>query len=392
MTLPPVLRPPGLKTGGLYALIFAALGAHLPFWPLWLAEWGLTASEIGAYTAAGVVVRIGAGFAIPMLADAIGARRLVMAAIAGGGALVFLAHPLIEDRAILLIATLATGLVYPGMIPISDALGSVAARDHGFSYARARAMGSVAFLLSNLAVGWLIGRFGVDVALGWIVLCLALSVWLSLVHPGGGRNAAVARVRFGDVGWLLSRRTFLVFILAIGCAQGSHAVFYAYGSVHWAALGLGEGLIGALWAFGVGVEVVLMMTFGGWLVQRIGPVMAITLSGVAGVLRWGWMALDPTGGVLWLLQAIHALTFALGHLGAIAFVAAAVEDRLGATAQGVFGAAFGGFVTAIAMGLAAVLYDDLGGTTYLIAAILSGCGALAGLILGRLWTGGLIRD
>ena len=34
-------------TAAYYAVIFAALGAHLPYWPVWLQDRGLDASQIG---------------------------------------------------------------------------------------------------------------------------------------------------------------------------------------------------------------------------------------------------------------------------------------------------------------------------------------------------------
>jgi PPP family 3-phenylpropionic acid transporter len=42
---------------------------HLPFWPLWLGDGGLTAAEVGLFTSVGVAVRVVAGLAIPALAD-----------------------------------------------------------------------------------------------------------------------------------------------------------------------------------------------------------------------------------------------------------------------------------------------------------------------------------
>ena len=58
--------PPGwLHTSAFYGFTFLALGAHLPFWPLWLSDWGLTEAEIGAYTAVSIGARVVAGAAIP---------------------------------------------------------------------------------------------------------------------------------------------------------------------------------------------------------------------------------------------------------------------------------------------------------------------------------------
>ena len=388
MPLNPVLRPPALRTAATYAAIFAALGAHLPFWPLWLSDWGLSEAEIGSFTAAGMIIRVLAGLAVPALADRIDNRRLVLAAVAAFGALAFAVHGLLADRTVLLIATLATGIVFAGMIPIADALGNAAARTGGFGYAPVRAMGSLAFLLTSLAVGWLIGRYGIVVAQWWIVASLGLTVWLGLTHPGGGKVRGTAPPDLRDLGRLLSERRFVIFIAAIGFAQSSHAVLYAYGSLHWRALGVEEGVIGQLWAFAVAVETLLMLAVGTWLIRRFGAVGAIALSAGAGLIRWTAMMADPTGAALWLLQTLHALTFAAGHLGGIAFIAAAVPDRLAASAQGMFSSAIGGILVALAMAGAAVLYPLAGGMTYGIAAGMSALGLVFAIWLGRIWDGG----
>lgn len=379
------LAPATLRSGALFALIFAALGAHLPFWPLWLAEWGLTASEVGLYTGAGVLVRIIAGLAIPLLADRLGARRQVMAAVAVLGAVVFAVHPMIEGRSLLLLATLATGLVYPGMIPIADALTSAAARAHGFEYGQARAWGSLTFLIGNLLVGALIGTYGVDIARIWIVACLGTSVFFALTHPGGGLVSEGPRPGIRDAMALIRKPVFLVFVVSTGFGSASHAVYYAYGSVHWQTLGLSATEIGLLWGFPVALEAIVMFAFGALIIARIGPVGAIALSAAGGVLRWAVMMMDPLGPLLWAMQFLHVVTFAVGHLGAIAFLAAAVDERLSSTAQGLFGSAFGGFITAVGMVCAAQIYPHMGGATYGLALGLSAIGLLTAYVLHRMW-------
>ena len=152
-------------------------------------------------------------------------------------------------------------------------------------------------------------------------------------------------------------------------------------------LGLGEGRIGALWAFSVGVEVVLMVAGGAFLMNRVGAVGSMALAGVGGLLRWGAMAADPTGWLLWPLQALHALSFAAGHLGAMAFIARAVPPRFGAAAQGASGAMAGGLALALGMALSAAAYPALGGRTYLIGAGFSAIGLAGALWLGRRWSG-----
>lgn len=79
--------------------------------------------------------------------------------------LLFIGHLWIGSEALLLAATVGVGAAMAGIGPISEALGLAAARVHGFAYAHARGMGSLGFLLANLAGGALIARFGSGVAL-----------------------------------------------------------------------------------------------------------------------------------------------------------------------------------------------------------------------------------
>lgn len=379
-----------VHTALFYAAMFGALGAHLPFWPVWLEDWGLTPGEVGAYLSLGIVTRIGAGLAVPVIADRLGRRRSAMLLLCATGAALFLAHLFIGTRAVLLAATLGTGAVISGIMPLGEALGAGAVRRFGFSYSLARSLGSVAFLVANLAVGAMIARFGANAALWWIVACLAAGAALGRTHPGGGVMAGAAPPGFGEIWALLTQPTFALFTAAAAMSLSSHAVLYAYGSVHWRALGIPGGTIGALWAFSVAVETVVMLTLGRRAIERIGPLGALSLSGAGGLVRWGAMMADPPLAWLWGLQALHSLTFVAGHLGAMAFVVQAVPDRYGGSAQGAYMGLGGGILTAAAMGLSALVYPWAGGLTYGIALAMSGAGLLLTLRLRARWDGGTL--
>ncbi|MEO0913693.1 MAG: MFS transporter [Pseudomonadota bacterium] len=379
---------PVLLTSAFYAAMFAALGAHLPFWPVWMEDWGLTPAEVGAYLALSMVTRTIAGFALPVIADRLDARRATMAALCAGAALLFLAHLAIGTKAWLLAATLASAALIAGLLPLGEALGAGAARRHDFPYAPVRAVGSVAFLLASLALGQLVVGFGSNAILAMLVAFLVVSAALGLIHPGGGTLKGQSPPALADILRLLTQPTFLLFTAAASFGQASHAVYYAYGSVHWRALGLSEGTIGALWAFSVIVEIALMLGPARWLMERLGPTGALMLAGAGGVLRWGVMMADPTGALLWGLQGLHALSFAMGHLGAMAFIAAAVPERFGGTAQGAYAGLVGGMLFAAATGLSAALYPSLGGVTYGLAAAMSLACLLLSLRLRTRWQGG----
>jgi MFS transporter, PPP family, 3-phenylpropionic acid transporter len=388
--LPAVLTGAGIRTSFYYSAFFMALGAHLPFWPLWLAEWGLSTGEVGLYTALGAGIRVVAAIVIPAIADRLDARRHTISVAATTCAMIFLAHFAIDERGVLLVATLASGAVIAGIGPIGEALGVAAARAHAFPYAHARAIGSSGFLFASLLVGVLVPVLHIDFVLWWIAAFFLIVAISAQGHPGGRRVKGQIPPNLMEIRRLLLHKTFVVFIVAMGLLQGSHAVFYAYGSVHWRSLGLGEGTIGALWALGVAAEILFMFTIGTSLVGRVGPVRALYLSGIAGILRWGVMCFDPIGWLNALLQGLHALTFAVAHLGAMAFIARSIEPRLGASAQGALSALAGGLALATGMALAGLLYPTLGGTTYLIGVGFSTCGLIATYALSKLWDGSTV--
>lgn len=387
-----ILSGSGVRTTAFYIAIFMVMGAHLPFWPLWLEHWGLTAAEVGLFTALGMGMRVVAGLAIPAVADRLDRRGAVMVACLLASLVLFVAHLWIGDKAVLLIATLAVGATLAGVGPLAEALGVAASRAHGFPYAQSRGLGSLGFLAANLIVGVLMARLGVNLALWWIVGCLAVAAMLTMGHPGGGRAAGQAPPRLGEIGALMVNPVFALFLAAVAFSQASHAVYYAMGSLHWAKLGVSEARIGALWGASVAAEIVFMVTLGSWTVRRLGAIPAVALSGAAGVLRWGAMMFDPVGWTLWPLQALHAATFGVGHLGAMAFISEAVPARYGGAAQGAVGSMAVGLLMALGMAAAAALYPALGGGVYGIGAVLSAIGLGLSLLLIRRWRGGVLHD
>jgi PPP family 3-phenylpropionic acid transporter len=385
-----LLTRPALHTAGFYVALFMANGVLLPFWPIWLEDWGLSTAEVGMYTALGMAVRVVAGVAVPALADRFDARRHTIAACAAITVLLFLAHLGITTKAVLLLATLAAGVSMAGLGPIGEALGVAAARFWQFPYAQVRGVGSLGFLAANLLVGSLIARTGSWIALWWIVACMTAVAALAVHHPGGRRVKGQTPPRLGEIRRLMTNPVFALFMGAVAAIQASHAVMYALGTLHWLDLGVGAPEIGALWAVAVGAEILFLLFAGTGVVQAIGPVRALVLSGIAAVVRWGAMMFDPTGFWLWPIQSLHAMTFALCHLGVIAFISRAVPDRYSAAAQGATGAMAVGGVMALAMVLASLVYPTLGGLTYGIGVALSAAGvALAAMLAGR-WSGGEI--
>ncbi len=337
-----------------------------------------------------MIPRIVFGLPGPALADRWQVRRLLLAAMGLLCAAIFAAHFRIGSQALLLAGTLLSLGLLSAMLPIGEALGVAAARSDGFPYSHARAIGSAGFLAASLTVGVLIGPFGVNTILWWVIAALLVTAYLGFTHPGGGKVRATNPPGWFEIRRLFANPVFLIFALSTATIQASHAVLNVYGTIHWKSLGFAESTIGVLWSAGLIAEISVMILAGPTLLRRLGPIGAIILSGTGTILRWSLMLTDPVGPTLWLAQAMHALTFAAGHPGMMKFIEIAIPDRFGATAQGMTAGPAGGVMMGIAMGLAALLYPALAGWSFALGVVFAAVGTAGMVLVPRLWRGGEI--
>jgi MFS family permease len=342
----------------LFAAQFAAIGAMMPFLPVVLQAKGLSAEQVSAVLAAGSAVRLLAAPAIGRGADGLGDPRRVLvfaAAAAGSTACGYALAP--GGFAPLLLVALLHSLFLAPVVPLSDALWLGASRRLRLDYGRVRSAGSAAFICGAVAAGQVAALAGAT-AVVWLYaagLLLAALAARGLPRqedaPGGrGRTGFAAPFREPAFRWLLPLSALI---------QGSHALYYAFSTIHWTAAGHSPAVIGLLWAEGVVVEV-LMFLWSAPVVARLGPAGLAFLAAGAGVVRWAVTAETTWLPALAAVQVLHALTFGAQHLGAMR-VLATLPAGQAATAQTLHSS----LGTGLAMGtltlLSGPLYERFGG-------------------------------
>ena len=188
---------------------------------------------------------------------------------------------------------------------------------------------------------------------------------------------------------LLTSRPFLLFMVATGFCQASHAVLYSFGTLTWRAAGIDDVTISLLWGLSVAVEIVLML-FSGHLLARLGVCGMIGLALGCGMVRWLGMAFTTELWALVPLQALHAGSFAACHLGAMAFIQRALPASGAALGQSVYYAIGTGATQAVIFQIAGVLYGEFGQKAFLGMFVVSALGMAAIVTLARQWKGGLL--
>jgi len=369
-----------LRLSFFYVAFFLFVGVSLPFWPAWLSARGLDAAEIGFLLSLAPWMKLVGNPLMTRLADATGRTRQVLVAVAFSGLVFYFLFALAHGFWQLMAVTVLAGLSIGAVTPLGDALTMRMATSHGIDYGRVRLWGSLAFIVAGAGAGWLLAGRSPELILLLVLATLAMTVAACLLLPDSGPS--IHRVSVASWGRLLLDPGFSLFVLAAGLIQSSHAVLYGFGTIHWLDAGYDKDTIGLLWAVGVVVEVVLFAA-GRRMLLRIGPVGLLVVGGVAGVVRWTLTGLTSALPVLFVVQALHGLTFAGTHLGAVHFIARRMPPGLAVSAQGLYGALAQGAMFGLAMLGAGTLYDALAGAAFFVMAGMCAAGCAAALTLLR---------
>ena len=372
----------------LFAAIFVVAGTNLPYFPVWLDWQGLGPREIALITAVPLFVRVIVTPAVAFAADRAGDHRLFLIVLSWIGLAALLALSQSAGFWPILLCTIAFALAWTTIMPLTETVALSGVRVAGLDYGRMRLWGSLSFIAASVAGGWVVQSLGAGSAI-WLVVAGGVMVTAAahaLAQPiGAGRLKAATtppRLRIGDAVGLLRARFFLVFLFAAGAIQAAHAMFYTFGTVHWASQGISAGWSGALWAIGVTAEIGLF-AFSAAVLARLGPVSLIALGGAAAVLRWLIMGFDPPLAVLLPLQLLHGLTFGATHLGAIHYMGRVVPEAQGGTAQALYASVTGGIAMGGAMLVSGPLYAAYGGMSYWVMAVIALAGVGAAMLLLR---------
>ena len=355
-------HPNALRLAAFYAAFCGVIGIIQPFWPLWLASRRLDAAEIGVVLAIGVGTKV---IGLPVaahLADRSGERRRPMCWLAALSVLTFALFALAGTFWPIVLVSLLFFSLWPPVMSLGESLTLMAGQQDGFEYGRVRLWGSLTYIAAALAAGAALARVPADTVYWMILGGVALTAILCFGVPD--LKAPPSRVHRLPITALLQQRDVVLLLAACGLIQGSHAVYYAFATLHWQAAGYSEVVIGGLWALGVLCEVVLFACAAA-AVRRCGAGGLIVLAGLACGVRWIGTGLTLSLPALVLLQALHALSFGAAHLGAMHWIGRHVDPSLSATAQSLYSAIVFGLFLGGLLYAAGLLYARFGGNAFL---------------------------
>ena len=348
---------------------------QLPFLPLWLHAKGLTVAEIAIVVAAMTGCRIFAVTLAAFIADKHRNRRSVIIFCGFASCFGYLMLASASGFWPIFFGSLLASLCIAPIFPLAEGFSLDGSAVHGLDYGRLRLWASLSFLLGSVGGGALLQYLPIGGLVYLIAAAQGVSALVSLLLPADPELDRPAQASERPANLLrafkaLMSGAFVVFIAAVSLGQASHAMLYSFGPVHWDALGYDKFTIGCFWAVSIMAEVTLF-GFSNALIKRFGP-MHLMIAGIAGgAIRWLIMANDFGLAVSAFTQLLHAVSFAMLHLGAMHYIRQTVPNGLRNSAQGLYAAFANGIAMSAMMGFSGLLYGQLLGKTYLVMAVVS---------------------
>lgn len=370
----------------MHAANFSVMGFSLPFLPVWLDGNGLGKAQIGFILAMPILVRVFAAPWVAGLADRHMQPGHLLAWLNGVAMLGYFLLAAVDGFWPILIIMLAMSVGLSGIVPVADALTNAHVRlGGGVDYGRVRVWGSVSFLGANLLGGVLIKLAGVMIVPPAMALCAMSAIMAALRAPMLPPTESLAQavpaanqpladaVGAGELSEARRRRAFRYMLAASAMVQASHGALYAFGTLYWKSAGIGDVTIGVLWAIGVAAEILLFAKAARLRSLWLGTRQAhagllglhwIMIGAAFSVLRFAAMAFRSDVGSSLALQMLHAASFGLTHLGAMAAIALLAPAGAGSKAQGQLTAVHA-VAIALAMVISGFLYEKIGGLAFL---------------------------
>jgi PPP family 3-phenylpropionic acid transporter len=348
-----------------YGAIFALIGCHLPFFPVWLRAVGIDATWIGVISAVPAVTRF---TVLPIVTGFAERRGAVRGAMMATAVMTTFGFAVIGTQHLPLAVFLAyavTAASWTPTVPLTDAYALRGVARYGLDYGPLRLWGSAAFIVGALGCGLLAGMIAAKHLIWIIVATGALAALVGFgLQPLESRQAQ-APVQHGS-GALLRDPGFLAIIAASALIQGSHSTYYVFGSITWQLAGLGALTIAALWAVGVVAEIAVFALSPRFTLR---PSMLVVIGGVGAMLRWLITAQEPPVAVLAVVQLAHGVSFGLTQVGIMGLMVRHVPMPVVTRAQGYL-AACGGIVASTTSIVSGAIYARYGqGAYYAMAAM-----------------------
>ncbi|MDB5810699.1 MAG: transporter [Betaproteobacteria bacterium] len=371
---------PYWRIAGAYFFYFAYLGAFAPYFSLYLSSLGIAAAGIGVIMSLPQLVRIFAPHLWGWLADRSGHRLRVarIASVIGTAAFcaLFAAKGFETLFAVVLVMTFFLSAALPQVeVATLTHLGDKTAQ-----YGRVRVWGSIGFIASVLAIGYVLDVLPIRILL-WIMLTILVATALFLLIVPEPPESAHTHDHT-PIAHVMRQPQVIALIVACALMAVAHGPYYTFYSIHLVNYGYTKGAVGWLWSVGVICEIAIFFwmahLFRAFTLRQV-LIASFALTGI----RFTIIAVCGDNLLLLLAaQTLHAASFGSFHAAALGYIHRFFRGRNQARGQAIY--------TSLSFGLGGTLGGLYAGYAWEhFGAVLTFAGAgacaFAGMVI--LWRG-----
>ncbi|RYG04131.1 MAG: MFS transporter [Chitinophagaceae bacterium] len=350
----------------MFFFYFAVVGALTPYWGVYLKSLGYSSQDVGIIGAIILGTRIIAPNFWGWLADKTQKRLRI---IRVGSALAFacFAAVLIDQRYSWLVVVISCyTFFWHAVLPQFEVI-TLGHLDNQYErYSQIRLWGSLGFMISVTALGWLFNYFPVKF-LPIAILSFLLLIWLSSLSLGEKQAQKVNSTGKGFLK-LISHPAVLCFLTSSFLLQLSHGPYYTFYSLYLKEnYGYSSTATGLLWALGVLAEVGIFLLMPK-IMRRFTVRTLLLIAFLVAAIRWfligcfaQWLV------VLLFAQLLHACTFGIAHAASIEFVRNWFKDGNQGQGQALYSSFSFGAGGATGALIGAFIWDYSASFTFLIS-------------------------
>jgi PPP family 3-phenylpropionic acid transporter len=347
-----------------YFTFMGGWGFILPFMNLFYISLGFNGKQVGFITSTSAIVgMVVSPLWVSEVKKRSRARNILQIALILGAC----GYYIIGSQTIflfILIVVFLHALVASGIMPLSDSMAVVVARESGNGYGSVRVWASLGWIASVLSSGWLIARFGfiaafIGVGLMWIVSSAIVafiqpryfSQPQQLDQPKPNLHVALQ--------WVRQDRTLLGFAFALVVIGFLNSGVLQFENVFLAQLGASKQLISIAGILSAVVELPFMV-YSDRIAHRVGVHRLMLIALAMTMLQRLAVFLLPFIATIMIVRFIGGIAFSFYTITFVGLISSRTKSSETGTVLAMFTVTIAGLVNIIASPLAGALFDTLG--------------------------------
>lgn len=317
----------------LYFVHFAAVGIYWTYINVYYHGIGLSGAQIGLINAIVPLVGIAGMTGWGLLNDRFGQTRLLLMAAALGSLVTALGLGQAATFGAIIPLVCLYGVFASAIVPLLDTTTMGLLGAHREFYGRQRIWGSIGYIVSSGAIGFVLQRLGLHAMFGLYAAVLVALAVAALALPQQPVRIGAFSVR--GLGPMLRQPPWLIFSASLFLLGMGFAGISNFVSVAMRTMGASDSLIGVAWMLAAVSELPVMF-FSVRLFRRFGAASLVAVAMSLYVLRLFLYAVMSSAEWVLGINLLFGAGFGLFWMAAVTFTNELAPESMKTTSQGLF--------------------------------------------------------